>query len=165
MSRPDLLLVAALLHDIGKGYPGDHSLVGVDLVERIMPRMGFSAEDTAIVVSLVEYHLLLPETATRRDLSDPRTAMNVAEAVEDLVRLELMHALVEADSLAHRALGLVVVEAAARRRARRRGQPPLPGRAAEAHPAVGPAGPPRRARRRGCASTAGCTSSTSSSAS
>jgi [protein-PII] uridylyltransferase len=100
VSRPDLLLVGSLLHDIGKGYPGDHSLVGVDLVERIMPRMGFSAEDTAVVVALVEHHLLLPETATRRDLADPRTAMNVAGAVEDPLRLELMRALVEADSLA-----------------------------------------------------------------
>lgn len=100
VARPDLLLVGALLHDIGKGYPGDHSLVGVDLAERILPRMGFSPEDAAIIVSLVEHHLLLPETATRRDLSDPRTAINVAEAVEDPVRLELMHALVEADSLA-----------------------------------------------------------------
>ncbi len=100
VARPDLLLVGALLHDIGKGYPGDHSVVGMDLAERILPRMGFSEEDADIVLSLVEYHLLLPETATRRDLSDPRTAANVAAAVHDPVRLELMRALVEADSLA-----------------------------------------------------------------
>ena len=100
VSRPDLLLVGALLHDIGKGYPGDHSVVGMDLAERILPRMGFSEQDSEVVLSLVEHHLLLPETATRRDLSDPRTATNVAEAVGDPLILELMHALVEADSLA-----------------------------------------------------------------
>ena len=100
VARPDLLLVGALLHDIGKGYPGDHSVVGMDLAERILPRMGFNEEDTDIVLSLVEHHLLLPETATRRDLADPRTAANVADAVQDPLRLELMRALVEADSLA-----------------------------------------------------------------
>ncbi|MCU1502348.1 MAG: glnD [Ilumatobacteraceae bacterium] len=100
VARPDLLLVAALLHDIGKGYPGDHTEVGLGLVERILPRMGFSEEDAAIIMSLVEHHLLLAETAMRRDLSDARTATNVADAVGDPLRLELLHALTEADSLA-----------------------------------------------------------------
>ncbi|HEY4332923.1 MAG TPA: [protein-PII] uridylyltransferase [Ilumatobacteraceae bacterium] len=100
VARPDLLLVGALLHDIGKGYPGDHTEVGMELVERIGPRMGFSADDTAILRSLVEHHLLLAETATRRDLADPRTAENVAELVVDPLRLELLRALTEADSKA-----------------------------------------------------------------
>ena len=100
VARPDLLLMGALLHDIGKGYEDDHSMVGVQLTERMMPRMGFNEDDTAIVLSLVEHHLLLPETATRRDLADPRTSANVATEVEDPLRLELLRALVEADSLA-----------------------------------------------------------------
>lgn len=100
VQRPDLLLVGALLHDIGKGYPGDHTVVGMDLVETIAPRMGFPPDDTSIIRSLVEHHLLLSETATRRDLEDPRTAANVAEAVGDPVRLELLVALTEADSRA-----------------------------------------------------------------
>lgn len=100
VARPDLLLVGALLHDIGKGHPGDHTEVGMELIDVICPRMGFSAEDTAVVRSLVEHHLLLAETATRRDLSDPRTAANVAAAVGDTGRLELLGALTEADSRA-----------------------------------------------------------------
>jgi [protein-PII] uridylyltransferase len=100
VSRPDLLLVGALLHDIGKGYPGDHTEVGVEMVDSIAARMGFSPEDVATIRSLVEHHLLLSETATRRDLSDPRTAENVATAVGDPMRLELLVALTEADSLA-----------------------------------------------------------------
>ncbi|MEO5724450.1 MAG: [protein-PII] uridylyltransferase [Ilumatobacteraceae bacterium] len=100
VSRPDLLLVAALLHDIGKGYGGDHTEVGIRLVRRMLPRMGFSAADSEIVVALVQHHLLLSETATRRDLSDPRTAANVADALGDSLRLELLRALTEADSLA-----------------------------------------------------------------
>jgi [protein-PII] uridylyltransferase len=98
--RPDLLLVGALLHDIGKGYPGDHTDEGMALVETIAPRMGFPPDDVAVIRSLVEHHLLLSETATRRDLSDPRTAVNVAEAIGDTTRLELLVALTKADSLA-----------------------------------------------------------------
>lgn len=100
VSRPDLLLVGALLHDIGKGYPQDHTEVGVKLVATIVPRMGFPSEDLAVISSLVEHHLLLPETATRRDLSDPRTAANVAAELGDVSRLELLRALTEADGLA-----------------------------------------------------------------
>jgi [protein-PII] uridylyltransferase len=100
VARPDLLLVGALLHDIGKGYPGDHTDRGVELVSEMARRMGFPDADVAVLVALVAHHLLLPETATRRDLSDPRTAVNVAEAVGSSVTLELLHALTEADSRA-----------------------------------------------------------------
>ena len=100
VTRPDLLLVGALLHDIGKGYPGDHTEVGMDLVDRIAPRMGFEPDDVDVIRSLVEHHLLLSETAMRRDLSDPRTAENVAAQVGDPLRLQLLRALTEADSLA-----------------------------------------------------------------
>ncbi len=100
VSRPDLLLAGALLHDVGKGFPGDHTEVGMDLVVTIGRRMGWSSEDVDILVSMVEHHLLLAETATRRDLSDPRTTSNVADAVGDTGRLELLDALTRADSLA-----------------------------------------------------------------
>ena len=100
VSRPDLLLVGALLHDIGKGYPGDHTEAGMELVDVIAGRMGFPPDDVRTLRALVEHHLLLPETATRRDLSDPRTAANVAAAVGDTGTLDLLAALTEADSLA-----------------------------------------------------------------
>jgi [protein-PII] uridylyltransferase len=99
-ARPDLLLVGALLHDIGKGHPGDHTEVGMDLVDVIGPRMGFPDDDVRVLRLLVEHHLLLAETATRRDLSDPRTAALVAEAVGDIGSLQLLKALTEADSRA-----------------------------------------------------------------
>jgi [protein-PII] uridylyltransferase len=100
VTRPDLLLIGALLHDIGKGYPDDHTEVGMALVDRIAPRMGFPPDDVAIIRSLVEHHLLLSETAMRRDLADPRTAENVAAQIADPLRLQLLRALTEADSLA-----------------------------------------------------------------
>jgi [protein-PII] uridylyltransferase len=100
VQRPDLLVLGALLHDIGKGYPGDHTVVGMDLVGRIGPRMGLPPEDVAVLVSLVEHHLLLPDVATRRDISDDVTISRVAEAVGSELVLDLLHALTEADSLA-----------------------------------------------------------------
>src|SRR5262249_27388272 len=100
VTRPDLLLVAALLHDIGKGYPGDHTSAGVTVVGSIARRMGFPSEDVDTLVTLVRHHLLLADTATRRDLDDPETIRLVAEAVGDRATLDLLAALTEADSLA-----------------------------------------------------------------
>ncbi|MFF4315989.1 [protein-PII] uridylyltransferase [Streptomyces sp. 900105755] len=98
--RPDLLLVAALLHDIGKGWPGDHSVAGEIIVKDVAARIGFDRGDVAVLSTLVRHHLLLIETATRRDLDDPATVRLVADAVGTQGTLELLHALTEADALA-----------------------------------------------------------------
>ena len=100
VERPDLLLLGALLHDIGKGRKGDHTEVGMDMVREIGPRMGLPDEDTEVLVDMVRLHLLLPDVATRRDLSDEVTITQVADAVLDVERLHLLAALTEADSLA-----------------------------------------------------------------
>ncbi|GGV11096.1 bifunctional uridylyltransferase/uridylyl-removing enzyme [Streptomyces filipinensis] len=100
VSRPDLLLVAALLHDIGKGWPGDHSVAGEIIAKDLAARIGFDRADVAVLSTLVRHHLLLIETATRRDLDDPATVRSVAEAVGTQSTLELLHALTEADALA-----------------------------------------------------------------
>ncbi|MFE5242702.1 MULTISPECIES: [protein-PII] uridylyltransferase [unclassified Streptomyces] len=100
VSRPDLLLIAALLHDIGKGWPGDHSVAGEVIARDMAARIGFDKQDVAVVATLVRHHLLLVETATRRDLDDPATVRSVANAVGSASTLELLHALTEADALA-----------------------------------------------------------------
>ena len=100
VDRPDLLVLGALLHDIGKGYPGDHSDVGVDLVRDIGTRMGLPEEDVDTLCALVRHHLLLPDIATRRDLGDDATMRYVAERVGSIARLELLALLTEADSIA-----------------------------------------------------------------
>jgi [protein-PII] uridylyltransferase len=100
VERPDLLLVGTLLHDIGKGFPGDHTTVGIEVVDRITRRMGFAPPDVAVLVDLVRQHLLLPDTATRRDLDDPTTIARVARAVGNRLTLHLLAALTEADSRA-----------------------------------------------------------------
>jgi len=94
VKRPDLLLVAALLHDIGKGYPDqDHSEYGAELIGPVARRMGFSTEDISTLEVLVKEHLLLSTVATRRDLDDPQTIQFVVEKVKNPDVLQLLHAL------------------------------------------------------------------------
>ncbi|TFV63467.1 UNVERIFIED_ORG: [protein-PII] uridylyltransferase [Bacillus sp. AZ43] len=101
VDRPDLLLVAALLHDIGKGWPGDHSEVGEPIAAGVAERMGFAPPDVAVLGTLVRHHLLLPATATRRDIDDPATIDRVAATIgHDAGVLQLLHALAQADGAA-----------------------------------------------------------------
>ncbi len=101
VSRPDLLVLGALLHDIGKGRGGDHSVVGAELAGQIGARLGLWPSDIALLTGMVRHHLLLAQTATRRDLDDPATVQMVVDKLGgDHVLLELLSALAEADSLA-----------------------------------------------------------------
>lgn len=100
VSRPDLLLVGSLFHDIGKGGLKDHSDEGAEIMRTLAPQMGFDAADSKTLERLVQHHLLLPETATKRDLEDPLTIRSVAEKVETVDFLELLHALTIADAIA-----------------------------------------------------------------
>ncbi len=92
--------LGALFHDIGKGHPGDHVEVGIELVAEIGPRLGLPADDVETVQDMIRYHLLLPDVAVRRDLSDDGTIEWVAKAVRSVETLGLLDALTEADSRA-----------------------------------------------------------------
>ena len=84
VDRPDLLLLGALLHDIGKGLPGDHSTVGAPIAAGGgRPDRAARRPRSTLIGKLVRLHLLLPDVATRRDLADPVTIAAVAEAVGD----------------------------------------------------------------------------------
>jgi [protein-PII] uridylyltransferase len=100
VARPDLLLVSALLHDIGKGWPGDHSVTGAVVARDVARRIGLPEPDVELVAAAVRHHLLLPVVATRRDLDDPVTVKQVATQVPSRVLLELLHALAIADGQA-----------------------------------------------------------------
>jgi [protein-PII] uridylyltransferase len=95
--RPDLLLFAALFHDIGKGDVEDHSIRGERLIGPLAMRIGFPPEDIEVIEILVKHHLLLSSTATRRDLDDPATIQSILSVIPDLATLELLHALSIAD--------------------------------------------------------------------
>jgi [protein-PII] uridylyltransferase len=100
VARPDLLLIAALLHDVGKGWPGDHSITGEVVARDVGRRLGLPATDVELIAAAVRHHLLLPHVATRRDLDDPVTVKQVANVVGSRALLELLHALSIADGLA-----------------------------------------------------------------
>jgi [protein-PII] uridylyltransferase len=101
VSRPDLLLIGAVLHDLGKGRDQDHSVVGAALATQVGARLGLSDRDVATLSAMVRHHLLLPHTATRRNVEDEATVQRVVDTLDgDPVLLELLHALAEVDSLA-----------------------------------------------------------------
>ncbi len=100
VARPDLLVIGALLHDIGKGLPGDHTEVGMKLIGTIGTRMGYPRSDVGVLIDLCRHHLLLPDVATRRDISDAGTIRAVAAAVRTEDFLFLLAALTQADSIA-----------------------------------------------------------------
>jgi [protein-PII] uridylyltransferase len=96
----DALYLGALLHDIGKGSGDDHSVAGELLARRALQRMGLGPEEVEEVALLTRHHLLLVETATRRDLDDPTVVEGVAAAIGSPRRLRLLHLLTVADGLA-----------------------------------------------------------------
>jgi [protein-PII] uridylyltransferase len=100
VARPDLLLLACLLHDIGKGWPGDHSVSGEVVARDVARRLGLSEADAEVIAQAARHHLLLPSVATRRDLDDPVTVSSVAATIGSQLLLELLHALAQADGLA-----------------------------------------------------------------
>lgn len=101
VSRPDLLLLGALLHDIGKGRQTDHSEIGAALTTQVGRRLGLPGADVTTLTQMVRHHLLLPKTATTRDTTDPTTVELLSNALgDDPVLLELLAALTTADSMA-----------------------------------------------------------------
>ncbi len=100
VSRPDVLLVAALLHDIGKGGVVEHSAAGEPIARAIATRMGFEPDAVDLIAQLVRWHLLLATTATTRDPEDPATVELLTEHVPTPEALALLTALTEADAKA-----------------------------------------------------------------
>ncbi|MEI5675841.1 MULTISPECIES: [protein-PII] uridylyltransferase [unclassified Nocardioides] len=100
VGRPDALMVAALLHDIGKGSLTEHSVAGEPIARSIATRLGFDAAAVDRIATLVRWHLLLAETATTRDPDDPATVDLVASRVGDPETMTLLTALTEADARA-----------------------------------------------------------------
>ena len=84
------LYVATLLHDVAKGRGGDHSELGSELALQICPMLGLSAEETETVSWLVLHHLLLSQTAFRRDIDDPKTILDIADTIQSPERLKLL---------------------------------------------------------------------------
>ncbi len=97
IEKPQTLLLTALLHDIGKVSEADHSIAGAELVEGIACRMGLPLEDQQLIRFLVGHHLLMLETAFRRDLHDEQAILRFANKVRTLNHLKMLYLLTFAD--------------------------------------------------------------------
>ncbi|MBV1895537.1 MAG: [protein-PII] uridylyltransferase [Rhodobacteraceae bacterium] len=92
-----VIYVALLLHDIAKGRPEDHSILGAKMARKIAPRLGLNKQDCETVEWLIRYHLLMSDTAQKRDIADPRTVRDFAKAVQTVKRLDLLTVLTVCD--------------------------------------------------------------------
>ncbi|MEX0366885.1 MAG: [protein-PII] uridylyltransferase [Ruegeria sp.] len=92
-----VLYVALLLHDIAKGRPEDHSILGAKIARKVAPRLGLNKSDAETVEWLVRYHLLMSDMAQKRDISDPRTVRDFAKAVTTVKQLDLLTVLTVCD--------------------------------------------------------------------
>jgi [protein-PII] uridylyltransferase len=97
IENPEILFLTTLLHDIGKGMGGDHSIVGAEAVKRIGDRMGLPVEDRELIGSLVSHHLLMVETALRRDLHDEQVILRFANEIKNVNQLKMLYLLTFAD--------------------------------------------------------------------
>ena len=97
LENPGILFLTALLHDIGKGKEGNHSLVGAEWVEQIGTRMGLASEDKDSMVFLVGHHLSMIEMAFRRNLQDEQVILHFAQKVKNLNQLKMLYLLTFAD--------------------------------------------------------------------
>ena len=92
-----VLYVALLLHDIGKGRTEDHSVLGAQIARIVAPRLGLSKKECETVEWLIRNHLLLSDTAQKRDISEPRTVRGFAKAMKSVERLDLLTVLTVCD--------------------------------------------------------------------
>jgi [protein-PII] uridylyltransferase len=92
-----ILYVALLLHDIGKGRPEDHAILGAQIARRVCPRLGLTPEESETVEWLVRYHLVMSDMAQKRDIGDPRTVRDFAKVVKTRRRLDLLTVLTVCD--------------------------------------------------------------------
>lgn len=97
LEKPELLLLAALFHDIAKGRGGDHSVLGEEEARAFGARLDLAADDVDLIGWLVRWHLLMSVTAQRQDITDPEVVHRFAVQVGDRERLDHLYLLTIAD--------------------------------------------------------------------
>ncbi len=97
LERPEILFLSVLLHDIGKGREGHHALTGAEMAKQIGKRMGLPLDDIDLLVFLIRHHLLMCETAFRRDLHDEQAISIFTSKVQKPLQLKMLYLLTFAD--------------------------------------------------------------------
>jgi len=97
VSKPEILYLAALFHDIAKGRNGDHSVIGEDIAINFCVQHKLSTHDTKLIAWLVRNHLVMSMTAQRKDISDPDVIHEFAQKVGDIEYLNYLYLLTVAD--------------------------------------------------------------------
>jgi [protein-PII] uridylyltransferase len=97
IEKPEIVFLTTLLHDIGKGREGDHSIIGAEIAKSIGNRIGLSDEAKELIDFLITHHLIMIETAFRRDLNDEQAILRFATQVRTPYRLKLLYLLSFAD--------------------------------------------------------------------
>lgn len=97
LRKPELLILAGLYHDIGKGRGGDHSQLGAKDAEAFCERHQLTRRDTNLVIWLVENHLKMSLVSQKEDISDPDVIRNFALEIGDQEHLDYLYALTVAD--------------------------------------------------------------------
>lgn len=97
VEKPELLLLAALFHDIAKGRGGDHSVLGEEDAHAFCARLGLPGDQVELVAWLVRHHLLMSTTAQRQDITDPDVVHRFGAVVEDWEHLDHLYLLTIAD--------------------------------------------------------------------
>jgi [protein-PII] uridylyltransferase len=97
IEKPEMLMLGMLLHDIGKAKGHGHVKKGIPLIQELTERLALSPEDAGSVVFLVAHHLTMSHLAQRRDIDDPKTVTDLAEACGDPQRLRMLYLLTYAD--------------------------------------------------------------------
>ncbi len=98
IASPHVLYLATLLHDIGKGAGGNHSVIGAEMIGEVGRRLGLNEAECACLEFVVRYHLFMPENALRRDLNDEKFIKRCAETIGDAERLAMLYLISVADS-------------------------------------------------------------------
>ena len=93
----NVLYLAVFLHDVAKGRNGDHSVLGAEVATKLGPQLGLNSAETETVAWLVRHHLLMSNTAFKRDIDDPKTISDFVAVVQSPERLRLLMLLTVAD--------------------------------------------------------------------
>jgi [protein-PII] uridylyltransferase len=98
VEQPRSLMLAALLHDVGKPLGHGHAVKGARLAAGVAARLGMSAAEQEEVRFLVEHHIVMAHLSQRRDLSDPKVTVTMAELARTVDNLRRLYLLTVADT-------------------------------------------------------------------